>query len=132
MSSGMIGVICFAIMIALVVLGFPVYLCVMGMSLVGMYLVTSPAMLLQQFTSGFFTTVASYTFSVIPLFMIVGVLAGDTGIASGAFTSMQKWTSRRRGGLLYATVAANAVFSVPAPAFPLRALSCFVKSQPPS
>ncbi len=110
MTGGAIGIICFVVMIALVVLGVPVYLCVMGMSLVGMYLVTTPQMLLMQFTNGFFTTVANYTFSVIPLFMIVGVLAGDTGIAAGTFTSMQKWTSKRKGGLLYATVAANAVF----------------------
>ncbi|MCR5784456.1 MAG: TRAP transporter large permease subunit [Eubacterium sp.] len=110
MTGGVIGIICFVVMIALVVLGVPVYLCVMGMSLVGMYLVTTPQMVLMQFTNGFFTTVANYTFSVIPLFMIVGVLAGDTGIAAGTFTSMQKWTSKRKGGLLYATVAANAVF----------------------
>ena len=106
----MIGAICFVVMIALVVLGIPVYLCVMGTALVGMYLVVPAKMVIQQFSTGFFTTVASYTFSVIPLFMLVGVLAGDTGIAEGAFTSMQKWLSKRKGGLLYATVAANAVF----------------------
>lgn len=110
MTTAVIGVIVFVVMIALVVVGVPVYLSVMGMSLIGMFLVTSPAMVMQQFTNGFFTTVASYTFSVIPLFMIVGVLAGETGIAAGAFSSMQKWTSKQRGGLLYATVAANAVF----------------------
>ena len=110
MTNATIGILIFILMIALVVLGIPVYLAVMGCSLLGMYLVTSEAMLLQQFTAGFFSNVASYTYSVIPLFMLVGVLAGDTGIAEGAYTSMQKWTSKRKGGLLYATVAANAVF----------------------
>ncbi len=110
MSAAVIGIIIFIVMIVLVVLGVPVYLSVMGCSLVGMFLVTRQAMLLQQFTEGFFTNVASYTYSVIPLFMLVGVLAGDTGIAAGTYTCVQKWTSKRKGGLLYATVGANAVF----------------------
>lgn len=110
MNSFTIGILIFILMIALVMIGVPVYLAVMGSSLLGMFLVTSQTMLLQQFTQGFFSNVASYTYAVIPLFMLVGVLAGDTGIAEGAYNCMQKWTSKRKGGLLYATVLANAVF----------------------
>jgi len=42
--------------------------------------------------------------------MMVGVLAGETGIASGIYSSAKKWLGGVRGGLLYTTVGANALF----------------------
>jgi tripartite ATP-independent transporter DctM subunit len=44
------------------------------------------------------------------MFMLVGALAGETGIAGGAFKAMHTWLGRVRGGLLFTVIAANAVF----------------------
>jgi tripartite ATP-independent transporter DctM subunit len=45
------------------------------------------------------------------MFMLVGALANETGIAHSAFASMRTWLARVRGGLLYTVIASNAVFA---------------------
>lgn len=105
-----IGIIVFVCMILAVFLGIPIYIAVIAASCAGLYLVGGPAIMIEQFSTGIFTNSASYTFSVIPLFLAVGVLAGETGIAEGIFVSARKWLGRFRGGLLYTVVGANAVF----------------------
>ena len=47
---------------------------------------------------------------MLPLFMLLGVLAGETGVGAGAYDAMAKWTNRMPGGLLAATIGGNAVF----------------------
>ena len=47
---------------------------------------------------------------VLPMFLLMGVLAGDCGIAEGAYFAVSKWAGKVRGSLLYATVVANALF----------------------
>lgn len=105
-----IGFLVFFAMILFVFIGVPVCYSVIVFAALGLYLIGGEPILVQQFTSGIFTLSANYTFTVMPLFMLVGVLAGETGIAAGTFTSAKKWLGKRRGGLLYAVVGANAVF----------------------
>lgn len=105
-----IGFLCFFAMILFVFIGVPVCYSVIVFAAIGLYLVGGEPILVQQFSNGIFTLSANYTFTVMPLFMLVGVLAGETGIAAGTFTSAKKWLGRFRGGLLYAVVGANAVF----------------------
>lgn len=105
-----IGFLTFFAMIIFVFIGVPVCYSVIVFAAIGLFLVGGEPILVQQFTSGVFTLSANYTFTVMPLFMLVGVLAGETGIAGGTFTAARKWLGKRRGGLLYAVVGANAVF----------------------
>lgn len=100
----------FLCMIAAVFLGVPIYIAVIAASCAGLYLVGGSSILLEQFSSGILTNSASYTFSVIPLFIAVGVLAGEIGIAEGTFISARKWLGKLRGGLLYTVIGANAIF----------------------
>lgn len=110
MSSVTIGVIVFALMLLLIFIGVPIFTAMMSASIIGLYWLTGGTMTMMQFVNGPFQLSVSYTYAVVPLFIVVGVLAGETGIASGAFTSMKKWLGRFRGGLLYATICANTVF----------------------
>ncbi len=105
-----VGFTVFLLMILFVFIGVPVCYSVIVFAGLGLYLVGGEPILTQQFTSGIFTLSANYTFTVMPLFMLVGILAGETGIAGGTFTCAKKWLGRFRGGLLYAVVGANAVF----------------------
>jgi len=52
-----------------------------------------------------------YTFSVLPLFMLVGYLAGATRLSTDAFTAANKWFGHMRGGLAMGTVMACTMFS---------------------
>ena len=110
MTPAAIGVLFFVIMIVLIFLKVPVFLSMMMCSVCGMFFVVKPAMLLTQFTQGPFSTAASYTYALLPLFAFMGVLLDKTGIAEGTFTATQKWLGGRRGGMLSTVVVANTIF----------------------
>lgn len=109
-STAIFGLACFGIMIALIILGIPIAISMFVISVVGFYITGGISMLSTQLSNGIFSLSASYTFAVVPLFMIVGVLAGETGIASGAYNGARAWVGKYRGGLLYTTVVSNALF----------------------
>lgn len=110
MSASTIGIIMFLIMVGLILIGVPIFASMLSCSMVGFYLIGGTKMLLSQITSAPFTLGANYSYAVLPLFMLVGSLAGVTGIAQGAFNAMYKLLGRVKGGLLYTVVGANAAF----------------------
>lgn len=105
-----VGLILFLSMFVLVLSGAPIYLSMLVTSCIGFFALGGVNMMLMQVTNAPFTLAANYTYAVMPLFMLMGTLAGETGIAGNAYTSLRKWLGRRRGGLLYATIGANAIF----------------------
>lgn len=104
------GLLIFAGMIALVLLGVPIFVSMLAGSFVGFLAIGGLRMAIVQFTTAPFSLGANYTYAVLPLFMLVGSLASITGIAQGAFDAMHKWLGRVRGGLLYTVVCSNALF----------------------
>ncbi len=108
--ASLIGVLAFAVMIVLIFLKVPVFLAMIVTSIGGMLLIVKPAMLLTQFTQGPFSTAASYTYALLPLFAFMGVLLDRTGIAEGTFTATQAWLGNFRGGMLSTVVVANTIF----------------------
>ena len=107
-----IAIIVFLILMAMIFLGIPVFVAMLVCAFGGLVWVSggNPTMAVSLFTMTPFSTAASFNYAVIPLFMIVGTLAGVTGIAEGAFTSMRAWLGRVRGGMLFTVIGANAVF----------------------
>ena len=105
-----IGLVIFAGMLIMVLLGVPIFISMLAGSFVGFIILGGVKMMVVQFTTAPFSLGANYTYAVLPLFMLVGSLASVTGIAQGAFDAMQKWLGRVRGGLLYSVVCANALF----------------------
>ncbi len=110
MSLMTIGIGVFLAMIVLIVIGIPIFASMMITCFVGFWLISGPQMAITQFATAPLNIGASYTYAVLPLFMLIGTLAGATGIAEGAFSALQKWLGRVRGGLLYTLVITNAVF----------------------
>lgn len=53
----------------------------------------------------------NYIFSVLPLFMLVGYLAGSTRLSTDAFFAANKWMGHMRGGLAMGTVGACTIFA---------------------
>ena len=109
-TVGWIGIGIFVLLMVLVFLGIPIWVSMLGCSFLGFMLIGGLNLTTIQFTQAPFSLGANYTYAVLPLFMLVGSLAGETGIAQGAFDAMNKWFGRVRGGLLYALIGANAVF----------------------
>ena len=109
-TAAIVGIIMFILLIVLVFAGVPIWITMMICSFIGFFALGGMNLVTIQFKQAPFSLGANYTYAVLPLFMLVGTLAGETGIAKGAFDSMQKWLGGVRGGLLYALVGSNAVF----------------------
>jgi tripartite ATP-independent transporter DctM subunit len=56
-------------------------------------------------------TATDYAFGLIPLFVLMGVVAGKSGISGELFRAANAWVGHRRGGLAMATFAACGGFS---------------------
>lgn len=110
MASEMIGVLIFVILLVTILNGVPIYASLLLCAFVGFILVGGPVFAVTQFTNAPFLSLASYNFAVFPMFMLLGVLAAESGVATNAYFSIRKWMGSIRGGLLMATIVANGVF----------------------
>lgn len=55
MSSFVVGIIGFVIMLFMMFLGFPVFVSMIGSAIIGFWMLTGPEMAIQQLTMGPFT-----------------------------------------------------------------------------
>ena len=58
-----------------------------------------------------FRIMTSYALAVIPLFVLMGIIAANTGIASNLYSAAYKWVGNFRGGLALATILACGGFA---------------------
>lgn len=111
MNNLLIGGIGTIVLIGLMMLGMPVAfgLCLVGFF--GMWYAIGIHGTLVTIGQLPYTTAASYTMSVIPLFVLMGNLAYESGITGDLFKTANIWLGRWRGGLAVAVIAACAGFS---------------------
>jgi C4-dicarboxylate transporter DctM subunit len=100
----LIGLCCFIGMILLVLVGVPIFISLLSAAAIGFWLVGGSTLFFTQFTNAPYNITSDYTFAVIPLFILMGTLAGASGVAEGIYTAAVKWVGRFRGGLAIATV----------------------------
>jgi C4-dicarboxylate transporter DctM subunit len=105
-----VGLLTFIGMFVFLMLGIPIFICLFAAAFVGSWLIGGPIYTLQQFASAPYYISSSYTFAVVPLFLLMSVLAANCGIAQSAYDAARKWLGGLRGGLLMVTVGAAGVF----------------------
>lgn len=105
-----VGLLVFIGMFIILLLGVPIFICLLAAAFVGSLLIGGPVYTMQQFASGPYHITSTYTFAVVPLFILMSVLAANCGLAQSAFDAAYKWMGRLRGGLLMATVGSAAIF----------------------
>lgn len=112
MPAWLIGLIVFGIMMVMVFTGIPIFVSMLTCAFFGFVALYGGdmKMALNIFTTYPFDLGANYNYAVLPMFMLVGALAGETGIAEGAFKSVHAFLGRVKGGLLFTVVGANALF----------------------
>ena len=112
MEPWLVGLIIFAIMMVMVFAGIPIFVSMLSCAFLGFVVLYGGdmKMALNIFTTYPFDLGANYNYAVLPMFMLVGALAGETGIAEGAFKSVHAFLGRVKGGLLFTVVGANALF----------------------
>lgn len=110
MTPFMIGVLGFVAMLIMIMLGIPVFVAMLTVSIAGICYLNGWTFLMTQFRTAPLNTAASYNYAVLPLFILLGTLAGESGVAASALEAMQKWFGKSRGSILMSIVCANAVF----------------------
>ncbi len=112
MSNVEIGLASIIAILILIQSGMHVAIALMAVSFIGVVIVKGRlAVAGALLTDAALDSVARYSFGVIPLFVLMGVLVGVSGLGRDVFEVAGQLFRRVRGGLAIATVCANAVFA---------------------
>lgn len=111
MSGALIGLLAFPVMLLLIFLRVPIGLAMLGVGVGGTWLITGNFnVLLAQHKTLAYGTFASYAFSVVPLFLLMGQFATISGMSAALFRAAAAWLGHRKGGVAMAAVGACAGF----------------------
>ncbi len=112
MSLTMIGVIGILLLIAvLFFLGMPVGFAMAIVGFAGFWYAVSFNAAINMVGADIWSTFSKYGLTVIPLFIFLGYLAFNSGIAERLYNAAYKWFGHWRGGLAIATIGADELFA---------------------
>lgn len=116
LTIGIIGII---VLFILLIMGMNIGICMMSIGFFGSWIAfivagKSSALALKAAYTVFktipFTQATTYSFVVIPLFVLMGQLCYYSGMSAGLYDMCEKFLGRLKGGLAMATVVACALF----------------------
>ncbi len=116
MERELIGVYGILALFLLIMIRIPVALAMLVTGVVGTWVLSlaSPFIkfgpYLLQFKTALWNSVANYDLSVVPLFVLMGFLAAETGLSRDLFQGLSALTRKIRGGVAMATILACAGF----------------------
>lgn len=110
MAPELIGILAFVVLLILLAARVPVAIAMMAVGIVGYALIVSPRAALSRLGSDGFQQAASYSLSVIPLFVMMGLLLAQSRLGADLYRALDAFLWRLRGGLAVATVGASAMF----------------------
>jgi len=110
MSSIAVGTLGIVLLFVAILLGVNVLVALGAIGLIGLAIVASPDAATAMLSTVFFDTVHGFHFSVIPLFLLMGLFAMQAGLGEDLFEASLKWLGRMRGGLAISTTMGAAAF----------------------
>ncbi|MCD6297411.1 MAG: TRAP transporter large permease [Deltaproteobacteria bacterium] len=112
MSLTLVGIIGIVILLlVLFLLGMPVGFAMAVVGFCGFWYVISFKAAITMVGADIWTTFSSYGLTVVPLFVFLGYIAFNSGIAERLYNSAYKWFGHWRGGLAIATIGADELFA---------------------
>ena len=112
MSPVLVGVIGILILlIILFFLGMPVGFAMAVVGFCGFCYMVSFKAALNMVATDVWTTFSQFGLTVIPLFVLMGYLAFNSGIAERLYNTAYKWVGHWPGGLAIATIGADELFA---------------------
>ncbi|MFC3851754.1 TRAP transporter large permease [Salinispirillum marinum] len=111
MSSQLIGFLCVGGMLGLIALRMPIAMAmaVTGFTGFGLIVAFDPAMSILE--SSALNTLSNYSFSPIPMFILMGVLASKARMSAELFDGARTLFGSWRGGMALAAIMSSGVFS---------------------
>ncbi|UIJ72850.1 TRAP transporter large permease [Aurantimonas sp. HBX-1] len=111
MTNLEIALLSFPILLAMIFARMPIGLAMLVCGFVGNWIVMGRVTpILAQLKSLPYTTFASYSLSIIPLFLLMGQFAAKGGMSQALFRAANAWMGHRRGGVAMAAIGACAGF----------------------
>ncbi len=111
MSGVEIGFIGIALMLAAVCMGVHIGIALIATSMICVTMLANPMLAMRMATAAANDSIRDHLFSVVPLFVLMGILVSVSNIGRDTFDVMQALLKRLKGGLAISTVGANAVFA---------------------
>ena len=110
-SNFQIGLLSFPLLIALIFLRIPLAASMFIVGLLGTWLLAGDMrMMNNQLKTFAFGTLTNYSFSIIPLFLLMSEFATRAGMSRALFKAAEAWLGHRRGGVAMAAIGASAGF----------------------
>lgn len=106
-----IGLLTVVLSIILLLMGIPVGVAMLGAALLGLYSLSGPRVVRSTMEAVAYDATASWSYSVIPMFILMGMLLWKSGLTSTAFETARRWLGWLPGGLAVATNFAGAALA---------------------
>ncbi len=111
MSHLEIGLWSFPVLLLLIFLRVPIGIAMFGVGVIGSIILNgTPLMVLAQLKHLPYGTFSNYSFSIIPLFLLMGQFATVGGLSTALFKAAGAWLGHRPGGMAMASIGACAGF----------------------
>lgn len=97
--------------IVLFLVGIPVGIAMLGAALLGLFALGGPRVVVSTLEQVGYDPTASWSFSVIPMFILMGTLLWKSGLTTAAFAAARDWLGWMPGGLAVATNFSGAILA---------------------
>ncbi len=105
-----IGVIGVFVLLALFLTGLELAFAMALIGVAGYAYIVGPAQAMNMLANDFYDSLESYGLTVVPLFVLMGQIAFNAGVAKRLYDSAHKFLGHIPGGLAMATVAGATIF----------------------
>lgn len=106
-----IGGLVILLSIVLLLMGIPVGIAMLGAALLGLYALSGVRVVTSTMKSSVYNAAESWSYSVIPMFILMGMLLWKSGLTASAFETARRWFGWMPGGLAVATNFAGATLA---------------------
>src|SRR4051812_8026004 len=111
MDSTLLSILIVVFMFVLLFCGMPIGFA-MGLSaLIGTLLLIDAQAAFSLLGITAYDTAVTYNLSVVPMFVLMGYIAGGAGLSEQLYRACNAWLGHRRGGLALATIGGCGAFS---------------------
>lgn len=111
MEALTIGYLCIGLLLLFLFAGIPVAAAMGLLGVGGMILAVNEGFAFGQLRTLPYQVTSNYGYAVLPLFVLMGTIAGASGMTDRLFFAAEAWLRRVRGGLYMAVVVGSAMFA---------------------
>ena len=110
MSLELIALLVIVLLFVLFLLGLEIGFSMAVAGFIGFAMIVDLRAAFDLIAQDFYSVFASYTFTVIPLFVLMGLIGASAGVSKDLYDTASKWVGHVSGGIAISTVGAATLF----------------------